>query len=125
MQLKLILGEALDIDGIKPVSKGQYLPISKHESVQSLTQPIKYVCVIPLNWKGRESTGWGYWQTAELPPGEVGGYGFECCQTAEEIDTLLQFDNALECLLKSVCWEHLSCRTDALWCYLESYPLIV
>lgn len=80
-----------------------------------------------FHWTGREGKAQAGVTGRRLssPPGEVGGYGFECCQTVEEIDTLLQFDNALECLLKSVYWEHLSCRTDALWCYLESYPLIV
>ena len=75
-------------------------------------QPIRYVCMIPLKWKGKHRVG----LPADGWAAPRGGrrYGFEPCQTAEEIDTLPQFNNTLECPLKSAYWECLSCRTDAL-----------
>jgi len=73
---------------------------------------MKYVCMILLKWKGKHRLGLLADGWAALWGGRR--YGFEPCQTAEEIDTLPQFNNTLECPLKTAYWECLSCRTDAL-----------
>lgn len=109
----LFLGTALDIYGIWQASRGWRGWISEHESAQSHANPAsKYVCMIPVKWKGRHrlgllTDGWA-------APWGGRRYGFEPRQTAEEIDTLPQFNNTLERTLKSAYWECLSCRTDAL-----------